>query len=95
MHYFPLKPRLQRLFVTPTIAEDMLWHKYKQEKDGIYRHQADSKEWKHFNELHVSFASDPRNVRLGLASDGFNPFDNVSNSYSMWPVILVPYNLPP
>ena len=34
-------------------------------------------------------------MRLGLAVDGFNPFKNMSNSYSMWPVILVPYNLPP
>ncbi|GJS43635.1 retrotransposon gag domain, retroviral aspartyl protease [Tanacetum coccineum] len=35
-----------------------------------------------------------RNVRLGLAADGFNPFDN-SQSYSIWPVILTTYNLPP
>ncbi|XP_031120950.1 uncharacterized protein LOC116024191 [Ipomoea triloba] len=41
------------------------------------------------------FANDIRNVRLGLASDGFNPFGNMDNSYSMWPVILIPYNLPP
>ena len=34
-------------------------------------------------------------MRLGLASDGFNPFGNMSNAYSMWPVILVAYNLPP
>ncbi|KAH7842869.1 hypothetical protein Vadar_009953 [Vaccinium darrowii] len=34
-------------------------------------------------------------VRLGLATDGFNPFGNMSTSYSMWPVILMPYNLPP
>ncbi|GJT69610.1 reverse transcriptase domain-containing protein [Tanacetum coccineum] len=37
----------------------------------------------------------PRNVRLGLAVDGFNPFGNLSQSYSMWPVILTTYNLPP
>ncbi|KAK2652615.1 hypothetical protein Ddye_012471 [Dipteronia dyeriana] len=37
---------------------------------------------------------DGRNVRLGIASDGFNPFGNMSNSYSMWPVFVVPYNLP-
>ncbi|KAA0060503.1 uncharacterized protein E5676_scaffold119G001090 [Cucumis melo var. makuwa] len=36
-----------------------------------------------------------RNVRLALSSDGFNPFGNMSTSYSMWPVILIPYNLPP
>ncbi|XP_070029792.1 uncharacterized protein [Nicotiana sylvestris] len=37
----------------------------------------------------------PRNVRLGLASDGFNPFGSMSNAYSMWPLVLIPYNLPP
>ncbi|KAL6206146.1 hypothetical protein ACLB2K_023395 [Fragaria x ananassa] len=40
------------------------------------------------------FASEVRNVRLGLSSDGFNPFGNMSFQYSVWPVILVPYNLP-
>ncbi|GJU08356.1 hypothetical protein Tco_1124786 [Tanacetum coccineum] len=37
---------------------------------------------------------EPRNVRLGLAADGFNPFGKLSQSYSMWPVILTTYNLP-
>nr|GEU61222.1 hypothetical protein [Tanacetum cinerariifolium] len=31
----------------------------------------------------------------GLATDGFNPFGNLSQAYSMWPVILTTYNLPP
>ncbi|XP_026449456.1 uncharacterized protein LOC113349663 [Papaver somniferum] len=39
--------------------------------------------------------AEPRNVRLGLATDGFNPFGNMSNAYSLWPVVLMPYNLPP
>ncbi|XP_019267397.1 PREDICTED: uncharacterized protein LOC109244716 [Nicotiana attenuata] len=48
-----------------------------------------------FDEKYPNFALDPRNVRFGLASDGFNPFGSMSNAYSMWPVILIPYNLPP
>ncbi|XP_071677306.1 uncharacterized protein [Lolium perenne] len=36
-----------------------------------------------------------RNIRLGLATDGFNPYGNMSNSYNMWPVFVLPYNLPP
>ncbi|XP_071680378.1 uncharacterized protein [Lolium perenne] len=36
-----------------------------------------------------------RNIRLGLATNGFNPYGNMSNSYGMWPVFVVPYNLPP
>ncbi|GJT20562.1 tetratricopeptide-like helical domain, DYW domain protein [Tanacetum coccineum] len=38
---------------------------------------------------------DPRSVRLGLASDGFNPFCTMSTSHSAWPVLLITYNLPP
>ncbi|XP_041009350.1 uncharacterized protein LOC121253397 [Juglans microcarpa x Juglans regia] len=40
-------------------------------------------------------STNPRNVSIGLASDGFNPFNNMSKPYSIWPVLLVPYNLPP
>ena len=40
-------------------------------------------------------AHDIRNVRLGLATDGFNPFGLMSSTYSMWPVMVMPYNLPP
>ena len=63
--------------------------------DGILRHPADAEAWKDFDRQHPMFAMDPRNVRLGLATDGFNPFGNMSTAYSMWPVILMPYNLPP
>jgi hypothetical protein len=76
-------------------AEDMTWHKNKRTNDGILRHPADSLTWKKFDEEHTFFASDARNVRLGLASDGFNPFGIMSTSYSMWPVVLIPYNVPP
>ena len=34
-------------------------------------------------------------MRLGLTVDGFNPFGNMSTTYSTWPVSLIPYNLPP
>ncbi|GKD43116.1 hypothetical protein Tco_1267761 [Tanacetum coccineum] len=48
-----------------------------------------------FDTKYPDFAAEPRNVRLELAADGFNPFGNLSQSYSMWPVILTTYNLPP
>ena len=59
------------------------------------RHPFDSKAWKKLDKEYPWFVENPRNVRLGLATDGFNPFGNMSNSYSMWPAILIPYNLPP
>nr|GEU48923.1 hypothetical protein [Tanacetum cinerariifolium] len=45
--------------------------------------------------LNLDFTKEPRNVRLGLAADGFNPFGNLSQAYNMWLVILTTYNLPP
>ena len=48
-----------------------------------------------FNGKHLEFSYDPHNVKLGLAAYGFNPFEIMSTSHSTWPVILVPYNLPP
>jgi hypothetical protein len=58
-------------------------------------HPSDGEAWKEFNRVHLSFASDPRNVRLGLCTDGFCPFDMSSNTYSCWPVIVTVYNLSP
>ncbi|KAG8483258.1 hypothetical protein CXB51_022273 [Gossypium anomalum] len=95
LRYFPLIPRLQRLFMSSKIVEFMTWHHDQRTDDGLLRHPADSLAWKSFDNKFPSFASDPRSVRLGLASHGFNPFKIMSTSYSTWPVVLVPYNLPP
>ncbi|CAO2824840.1 unnamed protein product [Amaranthus hypochondriacus] len=61
--------------------------------DDIMRHPADSFAWKSFDEEYSDFAEDVRNIRLGLASDGFQPFNN--SQHSIWPVVLIPYDLPP
>ncbi|XP_074288178.1 uncharacterized protein LOC141613344 [Silene latifolia] len=58
-------------------------------------HPGDAESWKHFDALHPDFASEPRNVRLGLCTDGFAPFGQFGKAYSCWPVMLTPYNLPP
>ncbi|XP_024016169.1 uncharacterized protein LOC112089662 isoform X2 [Eutrema salsugineum] len=95
LRYFPLKPRLQRFFMSSKSAEYMRWHDSSENKDGKLRHPRDGKAWKTFNQQFPEFASDPRNVRLRLATDGFNPFGSMSTNYSVWPVLLVPYNFPP
>jgi len=45
--------------------------------------------------MYKDFANEHRNVYLGLCTDGFNPFGKSGRKYSLWPVILTPYNLPP
>src|SRR3954464_13536688 len=58
-------------------------------------HPSNSEARKHFDIMHPEFARESRNVRLGLCTDGFNPFGQVGKTYSCWPVILTPYNLLP
>ncbi|XP_055961083.1 uncharacterized protein LOC130015301 [Mercurialis annua] len=95
LKHFPLKSRLQRLFMSSKTSDLMRWHDKDRTKDNVLRHPADSEAWKNFDSRYPEFAKDPRNVRMGLASDGFNPFGSMQTTYSTWPVILIPYNLPP
>ena len=95
LRYFPIKRRLQRLFLSSKTASDMRWHDEERIQDGLLRHPADSPLWKDFDQKHPVFASDSRNIRLALATDGFNPFRSMNVSYSIWPVILIPYNFAP
>ena len=76
-------------------ADAMKWHANERPNDGNLRHPEDGQAWKDFDSLHPEFAQDPRNVRLGLSSDAFNPFQTMSIAHSTWPVVLVNYNLWP
>ncbi|RDX99034.1 hypothetical protein CR513_17969, partial [Mucuna pruriens] len=95
MWYFPLIPRLKRLYSSIATASHMRWHSDNERDPTFLCHPSDAEAWKHFDRLHPEFSKDPRNVRLGLCADGFNPFGQYGKSYSCWPVILTSYNLPP
>ncbi|KAL5781632.1 hypothetical protein ACOSP7_006661 [Xanthoceras sorbifolium] len=41
LRYFPITPRLQRLFMSSKTAVDMRWHFENRIKDGLLRHSAD------------------------------------------------------
>lgn len=75
----------------------MRWHKkhYSSHDCDVMCHPLDGEAWKHFNQVFPDFANEPRNIYLGLCTDGFNPFGMFGQNYSLWPVILTPYNLPP
>ena len=95
LRYFPLNPRLQRLFLCCKIAEHMRWHAQDSNSDGIMRHPWYGEAWKKFDTIFLEFSIDPRHVCLGLDRDGFNPFVMMSTTYNIWPVVLISYNLPP
>ena len=73
----------------------MVWHDKERKKDGLIRHPADSKQWQNINKEFPEFGSEARNLRLGLSTDGMNPFGTLSTQHSTWPVLLTIYNLPP
>ncbi|CAO2825429.1 unnamed protein product [Amaranthus hypochondriacus] len=93
--YLPISPRLQRLYASQVTACEMRWHVEHHKEEGEICHPSDSEAWLNFNATHPEFAAETRNVRLGLYTGGFNPFENSRRQYSSWPVILTPYNLPP
>nr|GEV84922.1 hypothetical protein [Tanacetum cinerariifolium] len=51
--------------------------------------------WKDDNTPGKKVPKKNKKCSIKFVADGFNPFDNLSQSYSMWPVILTTYNLPP
>ncbi|KAI3778420.1 hypothetical protein L2E82_07700 [Cichorium intybus] len=95
LRYFPVTPRLRRLYCSRHTAKDMIWHSIGRSEEGTMRHPVDGSSWKEFDQNYPNFSREPRNVRLGLAADGFNPYGNMSSVHSTWPVILTTYNLPP
>ncbi|GKV21414.1 hypothetical protein SLEP1_g31397 [Rubroshorea leprosula] len=77
------------------IAEHMTGHlKCREDVDEVI-HLANSEAWKHFDGTHPTFVEKPRNVRLGLCTNGFNPFGCFATPYSWWPVFPIMYNFPP
>ncbi|GJY26378.1 hypothetical protein Tco_0401104 [Tanacetum coccineum] len=91
--YYAIKKTFKTISHT---AKGMTWHATRKcTKPGKMQQPIDGRAWKNFDTKYPDFAKEPRNVQLGLATDGFNPFGNLSQSYSMWPMILKTYNLPP
>eukprot|EP00256_Glycine_max_P065499 XP_025980094.1 uncharacterized protein LOC100817331 [Glycine max] len=93
--YLPIIPRFKRLFANGEDAKNLIWHANTRKSDGLMRHPADSPQWKAIDRLYPEFGAEPRNLRLGLATDGMNPFGTLTTNHSSWPVLLFIYNLPP
>jgi hypothetical protein len=81
-------------------AKQMMWHKTSkrdEEENGRLNmgHPSDGKAWKNFDKKYPDQESDARNVRIAIATDGFNPYGMSTTSYSCWPMFVIPLNLPP
>ncbi|XP_021835652.1 uncharacterized protein [Spinacia oleracea] len=93
--YLPIIPRFRRLFATESDAKNLKWHDEGRKKDGLLRHPADSPQWRNIDRAYPEFKKEVRNLRLGLCTDGMNPYGTLSSQWSTWPVLLTIYNLPP
>ncbi len=73
----------------------MTWHNANKSTNGLFCSVCDSKAWKHIDMTQLDFATNPYNIRLGLAFDGANPYIDLSINHFTWPILLFNYNLPP
>jgi hypothetical protein len=65
------------------------------ENDRVMVHPSNDEPWKALNSFDVDFASDARNVRIGLVTDDFSPFSKNVATYFCWSIFTMSYNLPP
>jgi hypothetical protein len=70
------------------------WHTTERKKDAMLRHTADVIQWRNFDRKHKDFATEVKNIRFRLSTDGMNPFRETCSSHSTWPITLCIYNLP-
>jgi hypothetical protein len=58
-------------------------------------HPSDGEAWTYFDRIHHEKARETRNIRVTLATDGFNPYGLLAAPYTCWPIFVIPLNLPP
>ena len=58
-------------------------------------HPSDAESWTHFDGIHRQKGDEACNVRIALATDGFNPYGMSATPYTCWHVFVIPLNLPP
>ena len=91
----PLIPCIQHMFRSRATSKMLTWHSTSRFTDGVMRVLVDMPAWQPIEQTWPEFREDPHHLRLGLASDGVNPFGHRSTSWSTWPVVVVNYNIPP
>ncbi|XP_066167791.1 uncharacterized protein [Oryza sativa Japonica Group] len=63
MWYFPIIPRLRRLFRNKGNARMLRWHAEERQQDGMLRHPADGSQWRNIDRKFKEFGKDARNIR--------------------------------
>ena len=95
-YYFPIGPRLKRMYGDPVISELLQSHGCPRSGNGgdndIMADIHNSPQFQEANKEGGVFKGDPRGLSLQFSTDGMNPFTH--ETYSMWPLTLTVLNLP-
>lgn len=81
------------MYRCPALTKHLRWHSSNHSEDEKMRSVVDSEQWRFIEDRHPNFAKEARNIWLGLALDGVNPFSLQTSKHSVWPIMMVLYNL--
>jgi hypothetical protein len=73
----------------------MTWHIGNMNIDGKMHFVPNSKAWHQIDAIYSKFATKPKNVRLGLTTNGVNSYGEKNNNWLTRPILIQNYNLPP
>lgn len=101
--YLPLIPRLKALAASTTYSTAMRYRAHDHAPEpGVTKDIFDGTHYRNLKgkQVHIDdkpipawFFNDPRDIALGLSTDGFGPFKH--RTQTSWPIIIFNYNLPP
>jgi hypothetical protein len=100
--YIPLIPRLIHWYTNKSFSEQLRYRSEFQHEEGTIKDVMDSDIYIRLRNSNViidgdkqqyKYFDDPRDLMLGLATDGFCPFKR--RKQTCWPLLLYNYNLPP
>ena len=93
--YFPLGPKIARLFSSSSISQLIQAHPGDLQRDSDMMYDIhDSPAWKRAYSLSGEFKGDKRGLSFAFCTDGVNPFSHNKVVYSMWPMLLTLLNYP-
>jgi ribosomal protein S27AE len=91
LQHLPFLLRIQRLSMTEESAKHMTWHKDgKRYNPRKMVHSSDVEVWMYFNDKHCDKAAEARNVRVALATDGFNPSSISFQRHNIFLSLIIP-----
>nr|GEV32213.1 hypothetical protein [Tanacetum cinerariifolium] len=91
--YFPIAPRLQRMYMSQKMSKEMTWHHDHKTDSNKMVHPRNGKAWKHFDSTHPMFSKEIRNPLIKelktLWNDGGETYDAYrKNNFNMKDTLL-------